>query len=160
MEIAERLTAELSQLCQCPLPLESTISNGNFYCFLDSQSVVTYRAHITGTMEVVATDLLLHLRKWLKDGPTLMVDNQHLRAEPACSVMTSSFNDSGCEAFMTSPTSSLTTDLIDLGSLNYITPLIVGGGAGAALLGVVIVIILVNKLCCKNHATKSTERNK
>ena len=101
--------------------------NPKFRCFAESESAVTYRAQISGTVTASAEDIATYVSDWLSEGPLITFDFILIAVDTSCQVVVSSFADPECIP----------------AAIEFPVGAAVGGGIGVVLLIVVSIIALV-----------------
>ncbi len=67
-----------------------------FCCFAESESAVTYRAQISGTVTASAEDIATYVSDWLSEGPLITFDFILITVDTSCQVVVFSFADPEC----------------------------------------------------------------
>ena len=97
--------------CQCNFE-DSFITNAGFQCFPASPNAVTFRARISGSQQVTASEIIRHLEEWTASGAFISVQAQLLSADSSCAVRISSFGDQECQSTSEDPAGSGNTTVI------------------------------------------------
>ena len=128
---------ELNQQCQCGLGVDQITAAG-FKCFPESPTAVTFRAEISGSLQLSASELARFLEAWVSSGAVVLVQAQILTIDDTCDVIISSFNEGECRSVV--GTAGTTAALGTAGT----TAALIGGVVAGALVLVLLLTIVVS----------------
>ena len=113
----------------------SFITNAFLKCFKDSQDHVTFRATLSGTVQLSIPELLLITKKWTNSMPSLIVQNFHLSLNNTCEIVINNFDSAEC--FVSD--SVFTTESAN----ETVTEKSTQNSSFATIAGVVIAVVLI-----------------
>ena len=87
------MVKELNQLCQCDYQVDG-ITNAGFRCFPESPTAVTFRAEISESPLLPATQLVGFLEAWVSSGRVVLEQAQLLNVDTTCATIIDSFTKS------------------------------------------------------------------
>ena len=123
------MVKELNQRCQCDYQVDG-ITNAGFRCFLESPTAVTFRAEISESPSLPATQLVSSLEAWVSSGSVVLVQAQLLNVETTCATIIDSFSEGECTTITTGDTSVNVT-------------LAPGTGVNVTLVSVVVLVVII-----------------
>ena len=106
------MVEELREQCQCDFQ-EDGIANAGFRCFPESPAAVTFRAKISESLSLSATQLVSVLEAWVSSGDMVLVQTQLLSVDNSCAAFISSFSEEECIRPST-PASGTNTTLVSV----------------------------------------------
>ena len=96
-DIIQEVVNELSRRCQCSVEVDQ-ITTAGFICFPESPTAVTFRAKISGSQQVLSSQLISFLEEWTSSSVRILVQAQLLSVDGSCDVEISSASDPECVA--------------------------------------------------------------
>ena len=121
----------LNQQCQCGFGVDQ-ITTAGFRCFPESPTAVTFRAEISESLGLSASQLTGFLEAWVSSGAVVLVQAQMLTIDDTCDVIISSFNEGECRSVV--------------GTAGTTAALIGGVVAGALVLVLLLAIVVSTAL--------------
>ena len=104
-DIIQEVVNELSRRCQCSVEVDQ-ITTAGFICFPESPTAVTFRAKISGSQQVLSSQLISFLEEWTSSSVRILVQAQLLSVDGSCDVEISSASDPECVSVSTTSTPS------------------------------------------------------
>ena len=96
-DIIQEVVNELNSRCQCPVEVDQ-ITTAGFICFPESPTAVTFRAKISGSQQVLTSQLISFLEEWTSSSVLILVQAQLLSVDGSCDVEISSASVPECVA--------------------------------------------------------------
>ena len=128
----------MSQQCQCDYRVEG-ITNAGFRCFPESPTAVTFRAEISESPSLPATQLVGFLEAWVSSGSVVLVQAQLLNVDTTCATIIDSFSEEECR-----PVTSGTG--VNVALVSAVVPLVI--------MLILVIIILTALLVFQKHKKK------
>ena len=123
----------IEQICSCQID-SSNFLNGQLRCYAESPQIVTFRAQLFGTTEIITSDLLSNIEEWIGSSQQFVLDGVQLTLNTTCPVRLASFEEDECPGVPATPA----TDPI--ASPN--------GSSGTLIASVVLGVLLLASLAC------------
>ena len=150
-DIIQEVVNELNRRCQCSVEVDQ-ITNAGFICFPESPTAVTFRAKISGSQQVLTSQLISFLEEWTSSSVLILVQAQLLSVDGSCDVEISSASDPECVSVSTTSVSTPTVSTPSPSGLNVTLISIIA--VVAILLLAIIVVILALLLARWKHKRK------
>ena len=128
---------ELNRQCQCGFGVDQ-ITAASFRCFPESPTAVTFRAEISESLRLSASQLTGFLEAWVSSGAVVSIQAQMLTIDDTCDVLISSFNEGECRSVV--GTAGTTAVLGTAGT----TAALIGGVVAGGLVLVLLLAIVVS----------------
>lgn len=87
--------------CRCGFEV-GHITSAGFRCFPRSPNAVTFRAEISESRQLSASQLVSFLEAWVSSGPAISIQAQLLSVDSTCAIAISLFSEEECQSVTSS----------------------------------------------------------
>ena len=145
--ISEQIASIINHDCHCQISA-AYITAATFSCDPQETTGVIFRAKLSSTSKVRATNMTSLVHKWIISGSaSLTIEHVHLVVDPACNVLINSFSDHICSP---APVVTYSTPTVTVEGVSA-TSNIIGTLIGTVLVAIIVILVVI----CALHIFKN-----